>query len=207
MRTLTLVTATESDPLSVFELKAQSRIYLDDEDALLIGYIQAATGHVQRITGRQLVSATYLAGFDRVPCEGWIELPKAPLRSIVSVKYIDADGQEQTWAPADYEAAEQPGFFGRVRPKYDKSWPSIRCEWDALRIEFSVGYGLADDVPPELRLAIAQLAAHWAENREPVVVGGGGVAHTVPDMWDELIASFVVNATQREEWYARWPAA
>lgn len=208
MRTLSVVTPPNGDPISVYDLKSQSRIYLDDEDALLIGYVKAATGYIERITSRQLLTARYRYGLDRVPCEGWVEMPKAPLRSVVSVTYTDSDGNEQTWAPEDYESAERPGFLPRLRPKHGKSWPAIRCEWNAIRIEFETGYGTADQVPAELRVAIAQLGAHWAENREPVVVGGGVMtSQTVPDMWDELIASFIVEATQRESWHASWTAS
>jgi len=98
--------------------------------------------------------------------ENVIELSKPPLQApLVSLKYIDPDGVEQTLATTEYEVdtTVEPG---QVRLAYNKSWPSIRRQKDAIRIQFKAGYGGAVAVPEMHKAAIKLHVGHLFENRE-----------------------------------------
>ena len=75
-----------------------------------------------------------------------IRLEGSPLISVSAIKYLDADGAEQTITASEYvvSQATQPG---RVEPAYGESWPTTREHPEAVRIEYSLGYGSAAAVP------------------------------------------------------------
>jgi hypothetical protein len=81
------------------------------------------------------------------PC-GEIAIRIRPVQQIVSIKYIDGDGVEQTVDPDDYQV-DLRGFLCRIRPAYGKSWPFARWRMNAVSILFTAGYGdaVAQDDP------------------------------------------------------------
>lgn len=154
-------------PLSLAEIKAHSRIDIDDDDAILELYVTAARKAWERLTysavGRQTLEVVY----DRFPASGRpIELPRAtPLVSIVSVKFKDSDAVDNTWDAALY-VADTDSVPGRIAPAYGESYPSFTASpLAAVRIRYTAG-----DVKDEAKMPIAMLAAHFYENREAFVV-------------------------------------
>lgn len=163
-----LITAPTEYPITVAEAKAQCRVEHTAEDDLIQSLIAAATDYLEIILRRQLVTATWET---RLDCfEDIIELPKPNLLTVVTIKYIDIDGVEQTIDEADYvvDTFSQPG---RVYPAYNTCWPSHRDELNAVRIRFTAGYGLAASVPEAVKHMIKLLVGHWYLNREDVVTG------------------------------------
>ncbi len=70
--------STPEEPLTWIDAKAQSRIDIDEEQALVEGYLRAARAHVSERLHRQLCTATYELRLDRFPLRDMIELPIAP---------------------------------------------------------------------------------------------------------------------------------
>ena len=68
---------------------------------------------------------------------------------------------------ADYvvRTAETPG---EVVPAYGTFWPSARSTKDAVRVDFTCGYGAAEDVPQGIKRAVLLLVGSWYGNRETV---------------------------------------
>ncbi|MDK4704325.1 head-tail connector protein [Rhizobium sp. CNPSo 4062] len=94
-------------------------------------------------------------------------LPFPPEIEILSIKYVDPDGVEQTWPfPA---------------PLYFDDLPAVRGHEGDVKIRYRAGYGKQnpDDptnwvnaVPEPIRIAIKMLVAQWYNVREPTVVSG-----------------------------------
>ena len=160
----TLVTPTTENPVTLAEFKEYLRIDGDDENAQLQRFLNAAIVSAQQWTRRQFTFATYEYTVDFFPA-GRIDLPLTPLSSVVSIKYIDSDGDEQTLDTADYvvTTGHEPGF---VEPAYNVSWPTTRNQTDAVTIQFIAGYGIdGATVPDDVRLLIELIASTWYECR------------------------------------------
>lgn len=192
--TLSLVTAPSGEPVDLATVKAQLTIDVSSYDGLLLGLLTAARRHVETVTGRALYQQTWDAKFGAFPSDDdGIWLPKAPLQSVTSVTYLDANGASQTWSSASYTVDAPSGPHaqrGRLYPKYGVVYPTTQDVPNAITVRFVAGYGTtAATVPEELRLAIALLVGHWFENREASTAGG---VVPIPMGFDALIWPFKV---------------
>lgn len=160
-----------ADPIELGEAKAHLKIdkSITEENDLIANLIKTAVGTSETICNRALMKQTWTLYLDEFPC-GLIEMPKAPLRAVNSVKYLDPAGVQQTLAASEYtvDVKSEPG---RMRPAYGKSWPATRCDLNAVEIEFECGYANAAEVPFEIRAAMLLLIGHLYEHRESVVLG------------------------------------
>jgi uncharacterized phiE125 gp8 family phage protein len=186
---LELLTAPATEPVTLAEVKTRLRIDDATDDAGVTRLIAAATGYAQNITRRAFVTQKWALILDAFPC-GSISLPLPPLVSVEEISYIDADGVTQVLAPGDY-LVDPAGMIGMIHLAYQKQWPTTRAQPMAVRVEFTAGYGDADDVPSDLVSALLLLIAHWDQNREAVVVGT--IVSSVPLSVDSLLAPFVIS--------------
>lgn len=138
-----------------------------DAQTQIEGLITAAREYAENFCSRAFLTQTWDLVLDAFPA-GVLELPKAPLQSIESVKYIDSDGAEQTLAASAYkvDAVTDPG---RIAPAYGTIWPVTRAEPNAVTIRFIAGYGdAAESVPQAIKHAITLMVGHLYANREAV---------------------------------------
>lgn len=159
-----LVTPPPEEPVTL----AQAKAHLNEptgQDANILAAVHAASEHAETFTGRALVTQTWDLLMDRFPAGREIELPFPPLQSVTSVKYIDPDGAEQTFAAASYhvDAASTPG---RLRLKPTASWPSIDEQPNAVTVRFVAGYGGMAAVPFTIKAAILLIVGHLFAHRE-----------------------------------------
>lgn len=176
---LSLVSPPAEEPVTTQELKDWLRLETSADDALVASLGKAARSLVERLTGRQLVTASWLMTLDAFPWPGgWeflerpglfpdphqIRLPKAPLQSVSSVTYYDMGDVLRTLDTSVYvvDAATDPG---RILLAMAKVWPVTRLKPGAVRVTFTAGYGAASAVPEELKLAIKLAVAWWYEHR------------------------------------------
>ena len=156
------------EPISIIEARAAARISVDEEDTLLGQLIVSARQWGEAITGRVFITQTWQL---KLPCfpNCAIELPKPPLVSVTSVKYLDTAGVEQTWAVTTgyvvYGAAAEMSR-GYIEPAYGVSYPSTQSVPDAVRIIFVAGYGAAAAVPQGIKRALLLHVAEAYQNRE-----------------------------------------
>jgi uncharacterized phiE125 gp8 family phage protein len=160
-----IVAAPLEEPVSLAQAKAHLRVTVADEDAQVLAAIFAAREHAETFTGRAFVTQTWELLLDAFPAGREIELPFPPLQSVTSVKYIDPDGAEQTFAAANYhvDAVSTPG---RVRLKPTAFWPSIADQPNAVTVRFVAGYGGTAAVPFTIKAAILLVVGHLFEHRE-----------------------------------------
>lgn len=113
---------------------------------------------------------------DRFPQEDSIELLRRPVQeedegggsppiwSALTVKYLDVNGDEQTFDDSNYVV-----FANNITLLPNKCWPTTAAMRDCVRIEYPVGYGdAATDVPERLKVATKYLAGHFYDVRNPV---------------------------------------
>ncbi len=166
---LQLVTAPASEPVTLAEAKSHLRVTVTDDDTLITSLIVAARQWIENFTRRALITQTwdyFLDAFD----DGGIEIPRPPLISVGSVKYVDNDGATQTLATSEY-TADTAAERGLVRLAYGKSWPGTRTQANAVTIRFTAGYATAADVPGPIKSACLLMLGELYERRETAIVG------------------------------------
>lgn len=192
---LTLVLAPVAPALGL----TQARVHLKvpdsqhDEDALIADIlIPAVTERCELATRRQLITAIWGLRLDAptdmqgVGLWNWrsdfhsgyfLDIPKPPLQSIVSVTYVDTAGVTQTWASSNYIVDAPAGprcARGRVAPGFNIVWPLAQSRINAMTVQFTAGYG--DDsasVPAMLKAGMLMDLGTLYVNREAVMAGGG----------------------------------
>jgi uncharacterized phiE125 gp8 family phage protein len=206
---LQLVTPAAAEPLVVSgdaKLDVTTHLRLDAPDGLETAYlnnlIKAARFWAENFTSRLFIEQTwdlllphgfpYSANY--VLSSNEIRIPRAPLKTsggIMSVKYLDTNGTQQTLtAGTDYVVAAR-GEMAVVLPAYGKSWPAVRAWIDAsgnypVEVRFIAGYGTdGTSVPEHFRQAMLLLIGHWYENREEV---SEGQLATVPMAAEALLS-------------------
>lgn len=180
---LAVVTPPAEEPLTLAEAKAHLRVDGSDQDPLIAALIGVAREHAEAITRRALVTQTLRLTLDCFA--GWdIELPRAPLRSVTSIQYVDTDGATQTLSSAIYrvDAAAEPG---RITPAFGEVWPATRAVTGAVIITFVAGFGAAAAVPQTIKQAMLLAIGHWYEHAEEVITGT--IVASTPMGFDALL--------------------
>lgn len=187
-----LVTAPAAMPVTSDELRTHLwTIYPEKTtDDYLDALISAATSYVETATWRKLISQKWRLYLDAWPSDG-IRLPFGSVLSIDKVTWLDEDAAETDLSATTDYIASLVGSEPIIIPRSD-GWPSDALfDIDAIRVEFTAGYGAAATaIPPDLCQAIQMLASHWYENREAVIVGT--TVRKVPFAVDALIQPYRV---------------
>lgn len=183
---LSLVTAPTDYVVSIADAKLHCHVDdpTNEYDSQFRFFIEAARESCEQFTGRQLMQATWRLNVDKWPCDGIIYVPKSPLVSVTSVKYIDINGVQQTVSSADYDVdiRSEPG---RIQPGFGKSWPTARIHQNSIEIIFVAGYANQVSIPAPLRLGMLHLISHWNENREAINIGNivNAIDETASMLW------------------------
>ena len=151
MNKLTTVTAPTAEVLTLPETKNYLGQEDDSDDAYIRTLIESTRIDWERY-GRQYVLATYDYKISHFAAR--IEIPKPPLVSITSIKYIDSASVEQTISSAVYDVVidKDPGF---LRVAYDQTWPSdLRGHPDDITIRFVAGFSDPISVPADVKVGM-----------------------------------------------------
>lgn len=165
-----LTAAPATEPVALGDAKLHLRVSGSDEDDAITLAIERARTEAEDRLGRALITQTWTLYLDAFPDNGEICLPRPPVQSVSSVKYVDTDGTLQTWSSSNY-VVDTSGERQRLYLAYEAFWPSIRAERNAVRIEYVTGYGAASDVPAPFRAwMLLRIGDHY-EHRETTVTG------------------------------------
>lgn len=141
---LSLVTEPTLEPISLTEAKLHCKVDHTADDALFPTYIQAAREYGEGATFRAFCRQTFDFKLDEFPYDGGaLVLPKAPVRSITSITYLDTAGASQTWSSSLYLTDLPSGpkaQRARITPAYGESYPSTRDVINAVTVRFVAGY-------------------------------------------------------------------
>lgn len=189
---VTLTPPTEL-PLSLEDARAWLRVTNNDDDKTIEDLIKSACETIEDYTGRALLNTEYRwqdyrwpdfrtqsnigAGQKTPPFSVkyplyFVVLPRCPVVSVKSVKYLSESGAFVEISPSQYsiDSSTSPGLlvFSKAPPAPSSPVPRP----DAVQIVFTAGYGdEASDVNHRLRMVIKYMVANAYENRTPVVTG------------------------------------
>lgn len=181
---LVAVTAATALPVTVEEAREWCHGPENgDDDTVIEVLLRTAIEFVEEKTGLALSARTFQYQLDGWPCwgrdnYGIITLPRAPVRDVTDVEYIDEDGALQTVATDNWSwSRSDQGAYVWFSESY--SFPSVKDRaLGTVRITFDAGYddpetsGSGDDpnlaLPFRARAALRMLTSHWYENREAV---------------------------------------
>jgi hypothetical protein len=189
---VTTITPPEFEPLTLTEAKTFMRAPMNvtSEDDLIADAIASARELIESETHRQLMTATLELGLDGFPgpihywhsvdirlrhplrfhrehAQSAIRLPRPPLQTVNSVKYIDMSGTQQTLDPSLYIVDER-SKPGRILPAYGKCWPEYRNEPNAVIVQFVAGW-TSDTLPSRVKSLMKLLTQHMYEHRDDKV--------------------------------------
>lgn len=182
----TIEPATE--PVTLAEVKANSRVDISADDALIESLISAARDYAERFTRRAFITSQFELFLDGFPCV--IHLVNPPILSVISVEYVNDAGDTVSLA-ADKYRVDHDSEPGRISPALGQDWPMASRQINAVKVTYAAGYGAADKVPAAIKQAILLIVGHWYENRESVVVGPA--ANEVPMAAESLLRMYRVE--------------
>ena len=160
------------------EMRLHCSIEADDtsRDTLLQRYIKTFSAKFEDDTKCSLMEQTLEERLDEWPSGGDIELSPAPVRSIVSVTYVDLDGITQT-LPGDAYLLDGTGSDNVktwwLLPAYGTTWPEAKLVANSIRITMVCGLATsAADVPDHIVSSILLASAFCLRQRESMDVDG-----------------------------------
>lgn len=166
------VTLPLAEPLSVTEAKTHLRVTVSDEDTLIAALISTAREQAEALLNRALVARTWEKLIDAFPCSGTIELPWSPVRSVVSVKYLDANGAELTLSPSSY-TLDRHATPGWLVPAYALDWPVTRADINAVRVRYVGGMAVPFSAVAATDIISAVGHGYVTDDEVPVFTAGG----------------------------------
>lgn len=152
MTTSKTITAATGLPISIEEIKEDLGLYHEEKDNTIQTFLEAAVSFAEKFTGQIFrcpgeVVEQWASDFSNT------ELDYSPVTGVVSIKYFDAAGNEQTLPSGNYTVlnAGNPAVV-----EYDGmiSAPVTATRSDSVRIRYVAGYTSPTSVPPDVRSAI-----------------------------------------------------
>lgn len=133
------------------------RVERADEDGLIGALVAAAAEHCEGFTGRALLTRGFI---ETIPASrAWQRLTMSPVRAILSVEALPAEGPAQPLAS---------GLYAIDIDSNGDGWVRTTGPVDARQIRVGYQAGVAGDwadLPAALRHGILRLAAHLYTNR------------------------------------------
>ncbi|MDE4132103.1 head-tail connector protein [Phaeobacter sp. QD34_3] len=173
---LTEGTPVPDSALPLVAFKAHLRLgtgFIEDslQDSVLNGFLRAAISAIETRTGKALIQRSFQWQLSRWRDARAAVLPVAPVVSVSSVIFVDADGNETPLDPALYHL-EQDTHHPKLCP-VSTHLPLVSGS-GLVRITFLAGLGATwGDLPADLAQAVLMLAAHYYEYREDTGLHGG----------------------------------
>lgn len=173
-----LIVPPTAAPLDLAYAKLHIKSLSTTEDTLISSWIEAAGHYFRELTGRPIITETWERWLDEFPAHGRIELPHPPLQSVVSVLYVNGQGNLASYSDggspdAPLYTVKAPGGLyatqGWIEPIAGACWPQTRCESGAVRIQYRAGYAdVAADVPDLIKAILCFLVGHFDQFRSAV---------------------------------------
>lgn len=168
-----VISREDKSVVKIADLKAFMKISSKREDSVVQDSLSAAVFWFEKYTGLTLAETkfrTFRDDFGNVK-----ELRRTPFVSLEKIEFLVNDVFVAFDLTKTVLDRRQP--FTQIRLKQDQQWPfDIDRQVSAVKIEFTAGFGNHCKIPPDIQLALKQLALFFFENR------GDCSAETIPDM-------------------------
>lgn len=176
-------TAPAEEPVTLAQVRLHLKMTDDDptdEDSLVTGvWIPAARRHAEMLTRRSFVTQGWRQRLDCFPCV--IRLEMGQVQRIDSLIYRDMEGATQTitWAaPANGMQRSIDGtLVANLDPEVAEVYPAFGCTWPislpepgAIAVNYTAGYGTAEEVPQGIKAWILLRIGMFDQNREEVTI-------------------------------------
>jgi uncharacterized phiE125 gp8 family phage protein len=144
-----LIAAPTTEPVTLDEVKIHLREESTDNDLLIASLITSARERCEHSIGRSIMPQTWEKVIDYFPIID-ISLMWPSLIEVLSIKYLDVVGDQQTLATDQYrvDIDNEPG---KVTLSPGASWPSTYPVPNAVRVRYRAGYADAASVPEGIR--------------------------------------------------------
>lgn len=142
----TVTVAPSVEPVTLAEAQDQCFAPEDEFDVTLTRLIKSAREHVEKYCNARFAEQTIMSECDSFA--DFARLPEGPLKSVTSITYADAAGNEQVLDASVYEARKD-GLEPSIALKYGQVWPRIRF---GSRITLTAIYG--GSVPESVKHAM-----------------------------------------------------
>ncbi len=162
-----VITEPAEEPVSVEDFKTHMRITQSAEDTLIGTYITAARRQIEALTSTAMVTQTLRQRYNSFGT--FLKLPRGPMADVgsleydVTLTYVNLQGTTIEEEDFQVDSTVHPP---RIIPAYEDDFPDAREVPDAVTVVYTCGYGTADDVPQDLRLAVKLLAASYYVGRD-----------------------------------------
>lgn len=196
---ITVITDPSEEPVTTAEAKAQANIdaNLGDDDTLLNSFIKAARRAAEKYTGKTFIDTIYELRINQFPVnDGKIFFPRFPVSAIKTseFKYVDTDGNIQVWDTANFTLFDKP-----VRPyvmnAFEVSYPDTRNTPEAVRIQFTAGYGATGaNVPGTIKQAILIAVSHMYRFRDGAEIRGSLINTPLPVAFYVLLDNEILES-------------
>jgi len=157
------------------------------EDVLLLGYQAAARRYSEIVKGRAYVAQTWQQQQYEL-C--WpIRLLPCPVQQVISIIYLDLQGEQQTLDPDLYrlDLMREPA---RVVPAVNAVWPATLCGPGAVTIEYIAGYLTPVEFNATTEFVTAKGGRTYTAGDRIVFSNQGG---DLPSPLDPSLAYYVIN--------------
>lgn len=181
-----------TEPVGDVVTLAQQRLYMrvdeTKDDSEIQAMLDSAVRTAEDFMERSLIDQKWRITYDAVPFDFLsipdlpriLELSRPPIKTLDLVEFTKLDGTTDTVTLTDLinDFQAEPG---RIALKPGANWPTGLQSINAIRFEYSTGYGTAgsNTIPPGIKQAIRRIVSTWYEQREDMVTGT--IAIKMPD--------------------------
>jgi uncharacterized phiE125 gp8 family phage protein len=197
-----LVLAPSVEPITLVQAKAYLRLKTADQDARVTECIRAGRGAVELYTERAIGLQTWelTTPADAAATDGGLELPRPPLRAIVSAVFTAPGLAPVTIPPATYAAdrVSAPGRLVWAADAYAPARAAITLAPASVVVTWLAGYAHPDEIapptiltpPPLLEAVYRLMATCFLFRAEGDVLGAGEALAIAPYAARELMDPF-----------------
>lgn len=167
------------EPVSVAEVRQHLRNEGESfDDDYITHLIKVSRKLCEKYCNRVFITQTWQQNENSFGA--YIDLMVNKVQSVTEIKYIDTAEVEQTLSTSNYQVdllADEATIVEGV----SAGFPSISSSTiNPIKITYVCGYGVAVDVPDDIKQAIYIMISNFYENREAVVAPVGGFVNQIP---------------------------